>query len=408
MRQRNIIPLSFQKNKQLPTIHPATLDILIFTILLVGLLSVASSAITGSLDEFRLSLIWEKAEIFRKQMKYAIVGIGVYLILPKFISMSFLFKHRFKICLFSLFLLLLVYSPIGVEINHSRRWVNLFIQFQPSEIAKIGLIIFLAGFFYEKRDEFNGAWYKMPLKMGVILGVFLTPIIFQNLSTSVVYIVIALAMLLVAGYRLSIIFIISLGSMLLVYLMAILFEYRLGRLDFLYPWTSPLGNGYQILNALIAQKFGGWFGSGYAMSIQKLSILPIPHNDFILSVMIEEWGMLPVMSVILFLYYSLIYVILTVAKKAFYQSCYSSSYFCYGIATWLFVQSSVNLFVNLGVIPTTGLNLPLISYGGTSLITTLIALSLVRKVIIEIENGDKNSLQDKNIFTHFWTKLTQK
>ena len=277
-------------------------------------------------------------------------------------------------------LLLLVFVPgVGVELGGSTRWVVLPFGFffQPSELAKYALIIFFARSLAKKghtiRDFAVGFLPHVLVMVAVVFFILLQP----DFGTAVVITIVGTMMLFVAGVRLQHL----LGSAILcvpfLVKIGISAEYRMMRwLSFLNPWDDAQGAGFQIIQSLVAFGCGGLWGVGVGKGMQKLFYLPQPHTDFIFSVVGEELGLVGVISLIV-LFYLLICRGLVVAIRAgdkFHR------YLAFGITSLIGLQAFVNMGVAMGVLPTKGLPLPLVSLGGTSMIMNLAGLGILMAI----------------------------
>jgi cell division protein FtsW len=289
----------------------------------------------------------------------------------------------------ALVLCVLVLIPgIGIEVNGARRWISFGgFTVQPAEVAKFLLLIYLAGYLarFESQMADDPMTLLKPLAMvGVIAGLLLGQ---PDFGTAVVLLCTACGLMFMAGARLrhflAIVLIAGLGVTVLAYQQ----PYRLARLvTFMDPWAYATDGGYQLTQALIAFGRGEIFGLGLGEGIQKLDYLPEAHNDFIYAVIAEELGLIGAIAVIV-LFAFLILRMLRLAKMALSDGRPFAGYLIYGIALMIGLQSLVNLGVNTGVLPTKGLTLPFVSYGGNSLIVCCALLGLVCRSVLETEDG---------------------
>jgi len=288
--------------------------------------------------------------------------------------------------LVALMLLVAVLLPgVGREVNGSTRWVRLgVINLQVSEPARLCLLIYLAGYLVRQnkavRDGFMGFFRPMAVLTIACVLLLLEP----DFGATVVLLATALVMMFVAGARLRdfcAFFAVTLAALVG---LAIGSPYRMQRLTaFLDPWSDPFDTGFQLTQSLIAIGRGEWFGVGLGDSVQKLFYLPEAHTDFVFAVYAEEFGLLG-SSLLIVLFVALLWRIFRLAKNAADAERHFEAYLAIGLGTWLGLQAFINIGVNMGMLPTKGLTLPLISYGRSSLIVTMICISLLMRIHHEI------------------------
>ncbi len=300
-------------------------------------------------------------------------------------------QHNQWLLLGCFVLLLLVFVPgIGRSVNGARRWLNLGIaSFQAVEAVKLMYIVWLASYLVRFRDEVNATWIAMfkPLGVAVLLvGLLILQPDFGSLS---LILAITAGMLVLGGVHLPKMAAPVLVGLPVLAAIAIAEPYRVRRFtSFLDPWADPFDSGYQLTNALMAVGRGEWFGVGLGGSVQKLSYLPEAHTDFILAVIGEELGLLGV-AVVIGLYALLAGRAFWVGLKCVEMRRHFAGYSAFGIALWMSLQSFVSIGVNLGLLPTKGLTLPLISSGGSSVLMTCAALGLLLRVSYELERAER-------------------
>ena len=293
------------------------------------------------------------------------------------------FKCSFFLLLIS-FALLLGVLFFGVSVNGSKRWlpVGLF-YFQVAELSKLCFIVYLASYISRRQLELVNhmkGFYK-PVVLFCMMGVLL--LCQPDLGSLVVLFSIAVAMLFLAGARLRDFLVLIFSGGLTIGMLSWFSPYRIKRIiSFLDPWSDPFGDGYQLVQSLIAYGRGGFFGLGLGESIQKLNYLPEAHTDFILAILAEELGFVGVMVVLLMLLFVALKAIL-LGKRSILQKDIFSGFLAYGIGFLIFFQTFVNTGVSLGILPTKGLTLPFISYGGSSLIVTFISIMIVFRIDYE-------------------------
>ena len=291
-------------------------------------------------------------------------------------------KASLIILIISIILLVLVFTPLGVENYGAKRWIKVGgITIQPSEIAKFSYVIFCATYFYKSKKD-NSKFSKIlpALLVGAIICLLI--MLEPNMSITVCVGALMLAILLAVGVKIKHLMLIIAPLLLLAPLLIVLEPYRLKRLlAFINPWASPKGEGYQLLQSLYGLGSGGWFGVGLFNSRQKYRFLPFAESDFILSIIGEELGF--VGCAILFATF------LFLGYRAYKVASKSKNAFAYllvvGITTIFLIQVAVNALVVTGSIPPTGLPLPFISSGNTSLIVFMSAFGIVYNVSTDRE-----------------------
>ena len=282
-----------------------------------------------------------------------------------------------------LVLLVLVLIPgIGKNIKGSYRWIDLgFMNLQVSEVAKLIMLLYLSGYMIRHGKKLATSPSYEPLViplvvLGVIGGLLL---IEPDFGSTVIILVSGLALLFLGGVPLKRLGLL-LGGALIIMIPASFWGYRGARWQALFnPWEYETDQGYQTVHALLAIGDGGWFGQGLGSSVQKLFYLPEAHNDFIFAVLAEEFGFLGILAV-LALYAWLVYRSFYIGFQADKHGQHYGAYIAYGMGFWLGLQVILNIGVNLAVFPPKGLTLPLMSYGGSSLIVALMGVALVMRV----------------------------
>jgi cell division protein FtsW len=286
-------------------------------------------------------------------------------------------------------LLLLVFVPgIGRSVNGARRWIYMGLSnFQVVEAVKVLYIVWLASYLKRYSEDVTATWSAMLKPLGaaaVLVGLLLMQ---PDFGSSSLLLAITAGMLVLGGVNMPRMFGPVLVGLPVLAVIAIAEPYRMRRLTtFLDPWADPFNSGYQLTNALMAVGRGEWFGVGLGASVQKLSYLPEAHTDFIMAVIAEELGFVGVCAVVS------AYALL--AGRAFWigLQCvemrrHFAGYVAFGIALWMSLQSFVSIGVNLGLLPTKGLTLPMISSGGSSVLMTCAALGLLLRVSYELDRA---------------------
>ncbi|MEM9101143.1 MAG: putative lipid II flippase FtsW [Pseudomonadota bacterium] len=284
-------------------------------------------------------------------------------------------------------ILLLVVILIGQEINGSRRWLRLGpMSLQVSEFVKLFVITYLAGYLVRRHEalmhEVKG--FIRPL---VVVSVITALLLAQpDFGAAVIIIATCLVMMFLAGARLWQFIVLTVAVAAALALVATTQEYRIKRLQaFLNPWEDPFGTGYQLTQSLIAFGRGDWLGQGLGNSVQKLEYLPEAHTDFVFAIIGEELGFLGV-TCVLIAYYMIFMKSMRIGRRALTTESSTnefSGYLVFGIAFWLTTQGLINIGVNLGVLPTKGITLPFISYGGSSMLVSFMALAILLRADLE-------------------------
>lgn len=286
----------------------------------------------------------------------------------------------------SVLVLLLPFVPgLGVEVNGSTRWISLGVmRFQVVEAVKLLMIIFVAGYLARRPDLNKAIWYDT-LKPLLLVGVLGAILLRQpDMGSAMVIGAIVVGMIFLAGAPMRHLVGLMAGVAPLVTVAAAMEPYRMARiLSFRDPFADPFNSGFQLTQALIAIGRGEIKGVGLGASIQKLFYLPEAHNDFIFAVLAEELGFVGVLAVI-GLFALLVGRMFVIGLKARQLEQLFSAYLVWGVALWIALQAMVSIGVNLGVLPTKGLTLPMISAGGSSLMMTMVAIGLVLRVAWEV------------------------
>jgi len=300
-------------------------------------------------------------------------------------------KHNQLLLLACFVLLALVFVPgLGSSVNGARRWINLGVaRFQTVEAVKVLYIVWLSSYLVRFRDEVNATWPAMLKPLGVAVGLVALLLLQPDFGSSTLLLAITAGMLVLGGVNLPRMSMPVVFGLPVFAFVAILEPYRLRRItSFMDPWKDQLGSGYQLSNALMAVGRGEWFGVGLGASVQKLNYLPEAHTDFIFSVIAEELGFFGVCLVI-GLYVLLVGRALWLGYRCVEMRRHFAGYCAFGIALWISLQSFVSIGVNLGLLPTKGLTLPLISSGGSSVLMTCAALGLLLRVSYELDRAER-------------------
>jgi cell division protein FtsW len=294
---------------------------------------------------------------------------------------------------FGLALLVLVLIPgVGREVNGSQRWVPLGpLTLQCSEVAKVCVILYVAGYLVRRQEEVRERFRGFIKPMVVLSAVTVLLMMEPDFGATVVTAGTVFGMIFLAGVRLGqfVSVIISAGAAAVAMVMSS--TYRMERLQaYLDPWSDPYGGGYQLIQALIAIGRGEWLGVGLGNSVQKLFYLPEAHTDFVFAILAEEFGLLGSLIVVV-LFAALVARMLKVGRKSEQRGKLFGAYVCYGVAFMISGQAFINIGVNTGLLPTKGLTLPFLSYGGSSLMVCCALLGMVMRVHAELNQKGGNA-----------------
>lgn len=297
------------------------------------------------------------------------------------------------------FFLLIVVLVVGKSVNGASRWIPLgLFNLQPAEVAKLSLFIFMSGYLVRKHDEVRQTFFGGFLKPIMVFGTLAVLLLGQpDLGTVIVMLVTLFGMLFIAGAKLSQFLALMVAGVLAVVALIVAEPYRVRRVtSFLDPWEDPFGSGYQLTQSLMAFGRGEWFGQGLGNSIQKLEYLPEAHTDFVFAVLAEELGFIGVVLVLV-LIFSLVLKAIFIGKKAFQHDQQFGGYLAFGIGIWFAFQTLVNVGAAAGMVPTKGLTLPLISYGGSSLIIMSVAVSILLRIDHECRLADRHAPEEVTV-----------
>jgi len=353
--------------------------LLLSVVLLLGLGMVIMMSASIAVAERTYGNIYH---FFNRQMVFLLIGL-VAAFLTYRIKTSLWQGFGAKILPVVLLLLVAVLIPgIGKEVNGSYRWISFgSMSLQVSELAKLIMIMYLSGYMVRHgKDLSQSASFKPLLVPLVVLGVTDALLMREpDFGSVVVLTATGMALLFLGGVKLTRLFVLFVGAISIM-IPLVMMSYRGKRMmTFLDPWADEYEKGYQTVHALMAVGDGGWFGAGLGASIQKLFYLPEAHNDYIFAVLAEEFGFIGIVFT-LFLYAWLVQRTFVIGFRADKAKLHYAAYLAYGIGFWLGFQVLFHVGVNLAILPAKGLTLPLISYGGSSLLITLIAIALLMRV----------------------------
>ena len=289
--------------------------------------------------------------------------------------------------------LLIAVLIIGHKVNGSRRWITLGpINIQVAEVAKLFFFSYLAGYLVRRHDQVreNIMGFVKPLAVFFLIAILLLSQ--PDMGTVIVMLVTTMGMLFLAGAKLW-----QFGALLVAGIAAVVSliwfsPYRLRRVtSFWDPWADPFNSGYQLTQSLMAFGRGSWTGEGLGNSIQKLDYLPEAHTDFVIAILAEELGFVGVVAIV-FLLSILVYPALLIGRRALDNELFFEGFLASGIGIWLCFQGVVNIGASAGLLPTKGLTLPLVSYGGSSMIILSVAIAVVIRIDHEMRMRDIQAL----------------
>jgi cell division protein FtsW len=345
------------------------------SLLCIGLIMVASASMgvsAASNEGFPYSFLI-------KHTIFLTVGFATSLAVF-FVPTSFLNTHSRLILIVGIVAIAAV-LVVGARVNGSIRWIRMGpLNAQPSEFTKLAVVIYLSSYLIRFQDEVRSRFSGFIKPMMVVGLVVFLLMMEPDFGASIVTVSAVMGMLFLAGVPFKTF--ISAGTFVVAMgVAAIVFEpYRLQRfLSFTDPWADQFNTGYQLAQSLIAFGRGDWFGVGLGNSVQKLSYLPEAHTDFVLAVYAEEFGLMG-MFFLIFLFWLLVNSAIKIGQKAECVGHLYGAYMAYGISLIIGVQALVNIGVNMGLLPTKGLTLPLVSYGGSSLVIVLAMLAILLRI----------------------------
>lgn len=351
-----------------------TLFLSIMILVFIGIIMVFSASWPEAMQKFNNGYFF-----LRKQIISASLGFIALIILMNF-DYRYFKKLAFPIFIMAIIIGLLIFSPLGVEEKGARRWLQIFgFRFMPSDLIKLGSLIFFAAFLSNKKDKIPTLLYGTIPGL-IVIGISSGLIYFQkDLGTTVTLAGAMMAMFFIAGIKLSHIFTLGAGAAGLLYL-AITTEgneYRLARVTaFLDPFADKLDTGWQAVQSLYAIGSGGLFGLGLGKSRQKFFYIPESYNDFIFSIISEELGFLGALLVMILLLIIIWRGIVIALKIEDTFGCFLAT----GIIALIAIQSLIHIAVVTSSIPTTGITLPFVSYGGTSLVIYMAATGILLNI----------------------------
>ncbi len=364
------------------------------SIITLGLLMVTSASMVVSERLFNFPF-----HFLFHQCAYLSLGIffGLFAFRLNLNQWQIIGTYLFIACL--LLLILVLIPGIGHRVNGSTRWLGFgLLTVQVSELAKFSVILYLAGYLIRRQEEIqaNFSGFLKPMLLLSIISFLL--LLEPDFGATTVILGTSLGMMFLARVRLwqfMFLFSVVVGSLIF---LALSSPYRLERITtFLHPWENPFDSGYQLTQSLIAFGRGGFWGVGLGNSIQKLFYLPEAQTDFLFAVLAEELGFIGE-CVVIILFMVLVGRSLFVAKQAYLLKKFFESYVAFGFALWLGIQAMINMGVNLGLLPTKGLTLPLMSYGGNSLLVNCVVIGILLRISHDCYSNSPNQIKKTSHF----------
>jgi cell division protein FtsW len=352
---------------------------LVAAIVLLGLVMVTSASISIASKESG-----DAFSYLERQLVLCLLGF-VLAALVFCVRGEFLEKMAWPLLIFAVVLLFAVLIPgLGHVVNGSRRWIRLVgFNFQASELARVLVLIFIASYAVRREEELRTRAVGLVKPVALLVFMALLLLAEPDFGAASVLFVTGFGILFMAGARLRYVLAAAAAGVAAMAALVMLVPYRMQRVtSFLDPWADPYDSGFQLTQSLIAIGRGEWLGVGLGESVQKLFYLPEAHTDFLFAVLAEELGLVGVVAT-LALFIALVWRSFWIAQLASRAGLKFQSYVAAGFGLWLGVQSMVNIGVNMGVLPTKGLTLPLMSYGRSSMIVTLAWVGLLLRVYHE-------------------------
>jgi cell division protein FtsW len=359
---------------------PVTLA-LAAALLLIGLVMVTSASMSIAAKDFG-----DPFYFLERQLMFGAVGVGCALVVAR-IPVRVWERSSAVLLLLGLVLLLLVLIPgLGATVNGARRWLRIGpANFQVSELAKVLILAWVCSYCVRKRSELTETAWGLAKPVLLLGAAALLLLLEPDFGAATVLFATGFAVLFVAGARLRYVILAVSGVALVFALLALATPYRLKRLTgFLHPWDDPFNGSFQLTQSLIAIGRGSWFGVGLGSSVQKLFYLPEAHTDFVFAVLAEELGLVGVVGVLV-LFVALVARALAISRQAAQAGLMFQAYVALAFGVWLGLQACVNIGVNMGVLPTKGLTLPLLSYGRSSLLVSLGWLGVLLRIHHEVK-----------------------
>jgi len=349
-------------------------------LLLIGMIMVTSASMSVAARDLGNPFFY-----LERQLLFGLIGAAGAVVLTR-IPTELWDRYSLPLMLFGLGLLLLVLIPgLGAMVNGARRWLRIGpINFQVSELARVLVLTWVCSYCVRKREELETTPQGLAKPIGLLMVAAVLLLLEPDFGATTVLFATGFAVLFIAGARLRYTLVVLAAAAGGFTLLALASPYRLKRLTgFLHPWADPFNSGFQLTQSLIAIGRGSWFGVGLGSSVQKLFYLPEAHTDFVFAVLAEEFGLAGVI-VVIGLFMGLVWRSFDIARQAAKAGMRFQSYLALSFGIWIGLQAVVNIGVNMGVLPTKGLTLPLLSYGRSSLLVTLAWLGVLLRIYHEV------------------------
>jgi cell division protein FtsW len=357
-------------------------------LLLVGLIMVTSASMSIAAKN-----LGDPFYFLERQFAFGMVGVLCACMLTR-VPVQLWDKWSLPLLVLGLTLLLLVLIPgLGATVNGARRWMRIGpMNFQVSELAKVLVLTWVCSYCVRKRAELTQSFPGLLKPVALLTVTALLLLLEPDFGAATVLFATGFAVLFVAGARLRYVIVLVSAAAMAFALLALTSAYRLKRLTgFLHPWDDPFNGGFQLTQSLIAIGRGSWFGVGLGSSVQKLFYLPEAHTDFVFAVLAEELGLVGVVGV-LGLFIALVWRAFRISRMAAQAGMQFQSYLALAFGVWLGLQAIVNIGVNMGVLPTKGLTLPLLSYGRSSLLVSLGWLGVLLRIYHEVKCTSRSAV----------------
>ncbi|HFE38634.1 MAG TPA: putative lipid II flippase FtsW [Gammaproteobacteria bacterium] len=352
----------------------------LLSLITIGLVMMTSASISFAETDFGDAFYFAE-----RQLIYIISGLFVAYGVWK-TPLSVWFSMRVILLIFGIILLAAVLIPhVGYTVNGSARWMRLGgVNIQISEIVKSFFIIFLAGYLAKHQARLGDSLKPVIVPVTLLLVVAGLLMLEPDYGATVVVFATVFSMMFLAGIRLRFFLVFGGFALLAFAALAYTSSYRMARLSaFLDPWADPFDKGFQLSQSLIAFGRGEWLGVGLGESVQKLLYLPEAHTDFVFAVVAEELGVVGALLVIA-LYACIAWRAFSIGRACYQAAQHFAAYLSFGVGSWLIFQAYVNVGVNMGVLPTKGLTLPFMSYGGSSMVMSCFSLAMLLRADYEL------------------------
>lgn len=387
-----------EKLMQKPTLELApeydrVILMLYLILIFIGMVMVASSSIGIADQQTQDPFYYAKRQFLRILLSLMLIWVACK------IPLEFWKNNGMALMLGSIVLLACVLIPgVGHTVNGSTRWLNFGVfTFQVSEIAKLFLIIYLSGYLIRRSEEVQTntmGFIKPMMILAVASGLLLME---PDFGAAAVLLMTGLGLMFLGGVRFGQFILFVVGTFCIMGLLAVSSPYRLARItSFIDPWADPFNSGFQLTQSLIAIGSGGWFGAGLGGSIQKLFYLPEAHTDFLFAIFAEEFGVAgQVVLIGLFAMFAM--RCFAIGKMVLLKQQVFAAYLAYGVGLLITLQAVINIGVNMGALPTKGLTLPFISYGGNSILSMSFAVGLVLRVYYEYQVSEGHATPRRRV-----------